>query len=50
MKNVEGWREKIRESKIGVEKCVTFTEKRNDFITMECTKITKWYKMEGVYT
>ena len=42
MKKVERWREKkVRESKVGVEKCVDFTKKENVSITMERTKMTK---------
>ena len=41
-KKVERWREnKVGESKVGVEKCVDFTEKESDSIIMERTKMTK---------
>ena len=52
MKKVERWIEnKLRKSKVGVKKCVTFTKKGNDSITMERTKMEKWlyyYGTEGV--
>ena len=50
MKKVERWREKkVRDSKVGVEKCIT--KKRDDFITIERSKMAKWlyyYGTEGV--
>ena len=52
MKRVERWREnKVRESKVYVEKCVDFfTKKGNDSITMERTEMTKWQKVIGALT
>ena len=49
MKKVKRWREnKVKESKVML---TTFTEKGNDFTTMERTKMIKWlyyYKTGGV--
>ena len=45
-------RKKVKERKISEKKYVTFTKKRNDFTTMELTKMVKWlnyYRTERVY-
>ena len=57
MKKVERWREKkirekkVRRNKVGVEKCVTFSKKGNDSISMKRTKMTTclyYYRTEGI--